>query len=429
MEYDAVVVCAENDFYLGDMICQELEARGKRCLFNLRSGKSPRNVWGDFLKSSPIYIAVVSSDFLAEENFHTITNRKLNDLEVYTYLFINEENIEIPKNWTDAILIDAMAEWEDSVLDEIVRPKSPRVPTQAFGANGTEEGKQMGRYLSERIEDLILPDEPKSISVKRALKYLLGNGVVKDEDRAYSLLTRAVNENNEDVEALYYLGVFNEVGIGCPSNPSEAQKFYEDSVNKGFTPSMLRLGYCALIDESPEVQEEGLNILQRCREAGDVRATYWIGVAAESAEDMENAYEYYSEAAEDGFPPAQNALGCLYYEGIGVTANADKALEWFKLAAGQGLSVAQANLADLMIQRYGVSDEAEALIMQSSQAGNEKGKALQELLMQYKEEMQHQMEQEELARIMEEERERRAQERIDAIKHVVGYTFNRIFNR
>lgn len=58
----------------------------------------------------------------------------------------------------------------------------------------------------------------------------------------------------------------------------------------------------------------------------------------------ELAHELWLPKAQAGNPDAQNALGTLYYLGLGVRRNNQTAFEWFDKAARQGHPGAQRNL-------------------------------------------------------------------------------------
>ncbi len=407
MKYDITIFCTENDSYLGDLICQEMEARGKKVLFNLRDMPQPDKAYKCVYKS-PVYIAVVNQEFLQEEHFKLLTKYESGFSDVATYLFINEEGVVLPKKWKKYELIDANAGWEDSMMNAIASGQSvaglcdaPDLENQqqvygnkdvasSIGTdvsvhkqdNMSEIDEQtrlenvFGRHLSDRIAEMLLPEEPSSMMVKRAMKYLHGDSVVKDIDRAFALLERAVREDPEDSEACYYLAVFNESDEIESGDMEEAKRLYEVSLSQGFIPSKLRLGYLTLNDSTPGSQEKAMEIFKQCRKEGDFRASYWIGLYAEIMGDYENAYEYYSEAAEEGFAPAQNALGCMYADGLEVKQDETKALEWFRLAASQNLPVAMANLGDIMIRMGGMSKDAQELIRTAASLGDERGKAL-----------------------------------------------------
>ena len=54
--------------------------------------------------------------------------------------------------------------------------------------------------------------------------------------------------------------------------------------------------------------------------------------------------KWYTFAAEQGFAHAQNNLGLMYANGLGVPQDDKTALKWYILAAGQGDADAQTNL-------------------------------------------------------------------------------------
>ena len=66
------------------------------------------------------------------------------------------------------------------------------------------------------------------------------------------------------------------------------------------------------------------------------------------------AAKYYRQAAELGYPRAQNILGQAYIKGRGVPADYDQALHWFRKAADQNFSDAQYNLGLMYAKGHGV---------------------------------------------------------------------------
>ena len=54
------------------------------------------------------------------------------------------------------------------------------------------------------------------------------------------------------------------------------------------------------------------------------------------AQSYEKAVEWYRKAAEQGLARAQYNLGCMYENGTGVAQSYEKAVEWYQKAADQG---------------------------------------------------------------------------------------------
>lgn len=89
-------------------------------------------------------------------------------------------------------------------------------------------------------------------------------------------------------------------------------------------PRLLCLGLC-------------LSLLYGCSgRAGDPQAAF-------ENKQYDRARELWLPRAEAGDPVAQNAIGTLYYLGLGVKRDAEMALNWFEQAARQGYPGAQRN--------------------------------------------------------------------------------------
>ena len=71
----------------------------------------------------------------------------------------------------------------------------------------------------------------------------------------------------------------------------------------------------------------------------DAEEQYHLGLLYEKGigvpQDDEQAFKWYTKAAEQGHPSAQYRLGLMYTRGRGVTRNYDRAFKWFKKAADQ----------------------------------------------------------------------------------------------
>jgi TPR repeat protein len=73
-------------------------------------------------------------------------------------------------------------------------------------------------------------------------------------------------------------------------------------------------------------------------------------------------YDRVRSCAEQGYAAAQNHLGLMYTNGLGVPMDDTEAARWFRLAAEQGYAAAQNNLGFLYNWGFGVKEDyAEAL--------------------------------------------------------------------
>jgi len=85
------------------------------------------------------------------------------------------------------------------------------------------------------------------------------------------------------------------------------------------------------------------------------------------------AMRWYRLAAGQGYSKAQNNLGAMYEQGLGVAKNDITAAHWYRLAAEQGNSPAQHSLGVMYLQGRGVPqyfDEAAKWILMAAEGGH-----------------------------------------------------------
>lgn len=370
MDYDYTIISEPEDFYLSDTIRRELEKRGKKCLFCSNLGRGWRDAF-PYTYKSPIFIAVVNSEFIKHPQTKTCVDLNQADKDTkMTYILTSEANLTLPKSWKKVEVINACRGLNMSILDTILAEALAPQTESVMAENpeqSDEDSWKLQRHSRPTVADLMLTDghEGLSMTVQRALRYLTGDGVPQDPTRTVSLLSKAIEEKPDDVVALYYLGASCEAGI---NEEIKASDFYSKAAELGHTPSALRLAF-SLIEENTD---EAVNLLNQAREQGVREASYGLGLIAERAEKYDDAVEYYSEAAELGYAPAQNALACFYIEGKGVNDNDDAAHQWLELAANQGLTDAVANLGAILVSIPDSPDMEKGVEMlrQASAAGN-----------------------------------------------------------
>ena len=72
--------------------------------------------------------------------------------------------------------------------------------------------------------------------------------------------------------------------------------------------------------------------------------------------DYETAFHWYTKAAEQGYTPSQNNLGCLYRDGRGVAEDFEEAFIWFTIGAEKGNSRCQCNLGLMYLEGNGIAE-------------------------------------------------------------------------
>ena len=186
---------------------------------------------------------------------------------------------------------------------------------------------------------------PQAI-IKLAVVYLDGNiaSIEKDEQRAKELTYKAAQMNDEF--ALYVLAHgYNYGSYGYPQDVNKAKEYYERCIELGemfYSDALSELGL-ELVDSKNSFfdSERGINLLSKASELGDDSATNYLGYMYEMGlyvtADTNKAIEYYKLAAENDYPKSQYHLGRLLIDGLfGAPKDEKMAISLLERAAQQG---------------------------------------------------------------------------------------------
>jgi hypothetical protein len=121
---------------------------------------------------------------------------------------------------------------------------------------------------------------------------------IGDED----IKMESVDEN--DVVALYNLGIRHFRGIDVPKDEEEAVKWFQKAALQGHAGAQFAIGCCCL---------RGIGI----------------------PKNAEEAVSWYKKAAEQEHANAQFYLASCYYRGIGIPKNGEESFMWFQKAVKQ----------------------------------------------------------------------------------------------
>ena len=190
-----------------------------------------------------------------------------------------------------------------------------------------------------------------------ARKLLAGDGVPKDEKKAFDLMKAAADQGHAD--AIGGLGYFYSIGLVVPKDDMLAIEWFRKGAEKGSAKSQLNLGKMLLegkagaaVDaESSRLQ--GLQWIAKSADQGLPEAQLSYGKILYfgdhgQPQDYKKAMIYLKPTAVSGMAEAQNMLGSMYECGSGIPVDPTAALRWYRKAAMHGNSRAQANLGMLM---------------------------------------------------------------------------------
>jgi len=151
----------------------------------------------------------------------------------------------------------------------------------------------------------------KAISLyNQSLDYLEGDGVAKDEHRAFTLNAEAAEAGYAD--AVLAMGWFYLNGVGVVRDIERARRWYRASARRGETRAMFSLGQIAYDERD---YSDALLWFRRAAEAGHHRSLYFIGRhywrGHGVKQDKKEAMGYFHRAASAKVREAQRVLRFL----------------------------------------------------------------------------------------------------------------------
>jgi TPR repeat protein len=223
-------------------------------------------------------------------------------------------------------------------------------------------------------------NQSKIKDYENGLKYLNGEGVIKDESKAVDFFRNAAERGY--APAQYQLAECYWLSLGVAKDYKNhfelMMKWYRKSAEQGYAPaqaelaSQYRLGIICAID-----QVEAVKWARKSAEQGNAWGQYNLGECYYNGEgvskDVVEAVNWYRKSAEQGNVEAQNALGVRYSRGEGVAKDVVEAVKWYRKSAEQGNTWAQNNLGECYYNGEGVSkDVVEAVnwYRKSAEQGN-----------------------------------------------------------
>lgn len=96
------------------------------------------------------------------------------------------------------------------------------------------------------------------------------------------------------------------------------------------------------------------------------------GTAAMESGDYQTAYKLLYPLAEQGDPQAQDCIGSMYLEGLGVEKDEIMAADWYAKSAEQGYAMAQNTIGAMYVQGLGVEEDRQkglSYIMKAAKQG------------------------------------------------------------
>lgn len=196
-------------------------------------------------------------------------------------------------------------------------------------------------------------------------QYQLGRALMRGDRRDEALPYLVQAADNGHLAAFANIGNLYAVGL---RNPSEGARWLKRGVDRGDDVSRLVLGEMHIDGAFGEKNyAEGVKLLSPLADKGSSLAIYKIGMVYLLGDntigrDYSKALQWLQRAAGLGVARAQNDIGYMVENGLGLDKDVRRAADWYRAAAEQGWGKSQVNLGLLYENGRGVQrDLAEAL--------------------------------------------------------------------
>jgi TPR repeat protein len=181
-----------------------------------------------------------------------------------------------------------------------------------------------------------------------------GRGIA--ELRMDAALCQQVSQNVPQLQSPSCVGstscALTGIGTGLQNSQNAQNAFNNCMTSRGWEPGT---GSEATVAQDPFTEgneafyrKDYSAALKWWQQAGNMHAENNIGYLYQNGlgvnKDCHEAMQWYLTAANQGEPSAENNLGWLYHKGWGVKKDDVQARQWFELSAQQGNEKAKANL-------------------------------------------------------------------------------------
>lgn len=188
------------------------------------------------------------------------------------------------------------------------------------------------------LKDLVSRGDTRTVLLL-AKCYAQGRGTDKNPETALSYYKRAADNGEKDADMAFALGkAYYEGQAPLAKDPAAAKKFLQMAVDLGNNKAYLELAYCYYQESDFDFAFE---CFQKAADAGMGIAMYHLGIMTENGQgvtaDADRATEWYRKAAENGYVKAMFTLAMHYRN---KQKDYQQAVEWFIKAGENGVKSA-----------------------------------------------------------------------------------------
>lgn len=187
--------------------------------------------------------------------------------------------------------------------------------------------------------------------------FQMGRALIKQGDAELGLKAYQRAAELGSVAAMHNLGALYDEGTLVAKDRENALKWYLVAAERNFAPSQTAIGMGYLKgDGLLQDLEKGTNWLELAAKQGDepalavlakLRGMALVGEGPLADKGTEVAFTWLLGAAEAGYPPAMAIVANAYDKGLGIAADKDLAIKWYRAAVEAGVESVAERLAEL----------------------------------------------------------------------------------
>lgn len=226
------------------------------------------------------------------------------------------------------------------------------------------EPEQVSASPDDPQYEAALQGEPEAQCTLGA-RYASGEGGEQDFAKSLEWYTKAAEQGN--AKAQWNVAILYARGPGgIAQDMQQAVQWCQQAADQGFAAAQATLGLMYANGQGVEKDMgQAVALLQQAADQGDAEAEYNLAIMHEQGlptgtADPKQAFDWFSKAAEQGLPAAQERLGLMYAMGQAMEQDLVEAHKWFFIANENQHPSAKANLAhSLTLMEPGQVSEAQ----------------------------------------------------------------------
>lgn len=296
-------------------------------------------------------------------------------------------NSEIAKLYYDSSqcqIFEALQQLKELAVDGNLLAQAFLMRMYAIGQGSIKKDQNKARAMADKVypylSAVVMRKETDKITLMYT-RYLMGvcisEGLGTDQDHEAALPWYKLSAEHGYAAAQAYLGTCYYDGVGVAVDYNEAVRWYRLAAQQGFASAQCNLGLC--YEQGHGVPQNNIEAVKWYRlgaNQGHGASRYNLGYCYEKGIGLERNYveaiNLYIESAEKDYSPAQYILGTFYATGrYHLPMDPEKSFRWFLRSAESGHTVGMYKTAVNYEQGLGVEANLEEALIWYRKSGRE----------------------------------------------------------